>query len=218
MSRTTTIGIIGSGPIGRGFATLLSQADYDVTLGTSRPGAAELAELPDAVGVGAFRDAASRDVVFISVAHSATRSILTDLAAELTGKTLISSNNAWQPEDYLAAGLSASLTEGSWMAGLVPDTHVVRAFSHIDREYLVPRSTHPGTYAVSYATDDSASEELVRRLIADMGYLAYRIGTLAESAALDVGGALWHYLFTPEQMRSTLAGTLIYSAGPQASS
>lgn len=214
MSTKPSVGIIGSGPMGRGFALLLSRAGYDVTLGTSHPDAPTLTELPKALHVGAFRDAARCDVVFISIAHGATRAVLGDLRDDLAGKTLISSNNAWRPDDYRAAGLSPSLTEGSWMAGLVPQSHVVRAFSHMDWEYLIPKSSEPAVYAVSYATDDDASESTVRQLISAMGYVPYRVGTLAESAPLDVGGALWHYLFTPDQMRATLAGTLTYSAGP----
>lgn len=210
-----TIGVIGSGPMARGFATLLAEAGYDVTLGTRRSGAPELADLPPSVTVGSFRDAADHgDVVFIAIVHSAAKNLLTELADVLAGKTLVSSNNAWLPEDYEAAGLSDELTEGSWMAAIVPSTNVVRAFSHMDWQYLVPKSTHPGTYAVSYAVDDPDSEATVTRLITDMGFVPYRVGTLAESAPLDVDGALWHYLFTPEQMQATLTGTLTYSAGP----
>jgi 8-hydroxy-5-deazaflavin:NADPH oxidoreductase len=214
MSRPA-IGVIGSGPTGRGFATLLAGAGYDVTLGTRRPDAPELAALPIDVRIGSFREAAERgDVVFIAIVHSATKDLLVELADVLTGKILVSSNNAWIPEDYHVAGLSDSLTEGSWMAAIVPGTRVVRAFSHMDWQYLVTRSTHPGTYAVSYATDDPMSDATIAALIDDMGFKPFRIGTLAESAPLDVDGALWHFLFTPEQMRSTLAGKLTYSAGP----
>jgi predicted dinucleotide-binding enzyme len=210
-----SIGIIGSGPMGRGFAALLSQAGYAVTLGTRRPHAPELQELPDTVSIGSFRDAAELgEFIFLAIVHSATRALLTEFADVLAGKTLVSCNNAWLPEDYEAAGLSDSLTEGSWMAGIVPGTHVVRAFTHMDWQYLVSKHSHPPIYAVSYAVDDPDSEAIIVRLITDMGFEPYRIGTLAESAPLDVDGALWHYLFTPEQMRATLAGTLTYSGGP----
>jgi predicted dinucleotide-binding enzyme len=212
MSSQPTIGVLGSGPMGRGFAELLSRAGYQVTLGTSRPTASALAALPDAVRIGTFREAAAGDVVFIAIVHGATRRLLTDLKSELAGKVLVSCNNAWLAQDYDAAGLSASLTEGSWMASLVPDSTVVRAFTHIDWPYLVPKATdEPGTYAVSYATDDADADAAIRRLITDMGYVPYSLGTLAESADLDVNGALWHFLFTPAQMRATLKGALVHS-------
>src|SRR5208282_3618231 len=105
----------------------------------------ELTELPSGVRVSSFSEAATGDIVFIAVVHAAARDLVTSLAPRLAGKTLISSNNAWIPADYAAAGLSSSLTEGSWMAGLLPDTNVARAFSHIDQRYLVAKAiAEPG--------------------------------------------------------------------------
>lgn len=37
-----------------------------------------------------------------------------------------------------------------------------------------------------------------------MRYLPYRVGGLAESAAIDVGGALWRGMFTPAEMQAML--------------
>jgi len=45
--------------------------------------------------------------------------------------------------------------------------------------------------------------ETVASLIPDMGYVPVRVGTLAES--LDPGGAPWARMFTPDEMRNTLA-------------
>ena len=205
MTRPCTIGVLGSGPMGRGFATLLSRAGYEVTLGTRRPQAPNLAELPPSVRISSFPEATAGEVVFIAVAHAAARGLLTSLAPGLAGKTLISSNNAWIPADYVAAGLSPSLTEGSWMAGFLPGTSVARAFSHIDQGYLVTKATtEPGQWAVSYATDDIASAATVEDLIRDMGYAPYLIGMLAESAPLDYDGVLSHRLLTPQEMQTAL--------------
>jgi predicted dinucleotide-binding enzyme len=205
MTGPRTIGVLGSGPMGRGFATLLCHAGYEVTLGTRRPAARELAGLPPGVRVASFGEAAAGEVVFVAVAHAAARSLLTSLARELAGKTLISSNNAWIAADYASAGLSSSLTEGSWMAGFLPDTSVARAFSHIDQGYLVTKATtEPGKWAVSFATDDIASAATVEDLIRDMGYVPYLIGTLAQSAPLDYEGELSHRLLTPREMQTVL--------------
>jgi 8-hydroxy-5-deazaflavin:NADPH oxidoreductase len=208
MTGLPTIGVLGAGPMGRGFATLLSRAGYAVTLGTRHPAAPELTELPAATRTSTFREAATRDVAFFAVAHSAARDLVTSLAPLLAGKTLISSLNAWIPADYAAAGLSSSLTEGSWLARLVPETNVARAFSHIDQGYLVTKAiTEPGKWAVSYATDDITSAVTVENLIRAMGYAPYLVGTLAESAPLDYDGVLSHRLLTPEQMRTVLNHT-----------
>ncbi len=197
--------MLGSGPMGRGFAILLSRAGYEVTLGTRHPESPELTELSAAVRISSFQEAAASDVGFIAIAHSAVRDLVATVAPRLAGKTLISSNNAWRPADYAAAGLSPSLTEGSWMARLVPATNVARAFSHIDQRYLVAKAiSEPGRWAVSYAADDIASAATVEELIRAMGYVPYLIGTLAESAPLDYDGVLSHRLLTPEQMRAVL--------------
>jgi 8-hydroxy-5-deazaflavin:NADPH oxidoreductase len=208
MTGPHTVGVLGSGPMGRGFATLLSRAGYEVTLGTRHPEAPELSQLAAATRVSSFTEAATRDIAFIAVAHSAARNLAMSLAPYLAGKTLISCLNAWLPADYAAAGLSSSLTEGSWLARLVPQTNVARAFSHIDQGYLVTKAiTEPGKWAVSYAADDIASAVTVENLIRAMGYVPYLVGTLAESAPLDYDGVLSHRLLTPEQMRAVLNHT-----------
>jgi 8-hydroxy-5-deazaflavin:NADPH oxidoreductase len=201
----STIGVLGSGPVGRGFATLLEHAGYDVTLGTRRANAPELADLPARVGISGFRNAARCDVIFLAVVHLASRDLVTSLMDDLAGKILIDADNAWITAHYRAAGLSAALTEGSWLGQLLPDTTVARAFSHINAPYLVPRGLEePGTWAVSYAVDDPDAASTIEQLIRDMGYIPYPVGTLEQSAVLDFGGALSGQLLTPDQMRDAL--------------
>ncbi len=91
------------------------------------------------------------------------------------------------------------------MANILPDTRVVRAFSHIDWDLLVPSAVNePGKWAAGYAADDEDAAQTVESLIVDMGYVPVRVGRLAESASLDPGGVLWPSLLTPEAMRSKL--------------
>jgi len=200
-----SIGVLGSGPVGRGLATLLDRAGYTVTLGTRHSDAPVLSELPPTVTVGGFREAARADVVFLAVIHSASRKLVKSLERQLIGKILVDADNAWIRQHYAAAGLSDSLTEGSWMANLLPDTSVVRAFSHIDWNLLVTRAIEqPGTWAVGYASDDARADQTVQVLIRDMGYVPVRVGSLADSAPIDPGGALWPKLVSPHTMRAML--------------
>ena len=90
MTGPCTIGVLGSGPMRRGFAALLARAGYQVTLGTRHPEAPELTELPSAVRVSSFSEAATGGIVFIAVAHAAASDLVTSLAPQLAGKTLIS--------------------------------------------------------------------------------------------------------------------------------
>lgn len=203
--RLPSIGVLGSGPVGQGIAQLLCRADYPVSLGTRRPDSAKLDRLPLRVRRTTFTAAAQADCVFLSVLHSASRELVTSLTLDLAGKLLIDTDNAWLPGDAQAAGLSDSLTEGSWMAKLLPDTVVTRAFSHIDWDKLVPAATHqPDTWAVGYAADDPHACTQVETLIRATHYVPYRVGNLAESAPIDVGGILWPGLYTPTEMDALL--------------
>lgn len=198
------VGVLGSGPVGRGIAVLAARAGYRVRLGTRRPAAARLRDLPPSVVVGSFDRAAACDVVFLAVVHRASRDLVTGLESVLVGRVLIDADNAWLPGDREAAGLSAELTEGRWMSELLPGTRVVRAFSHIDWDLLVPGGTEmPGTFAAPYTTDDVPAGRLIEPLVFDMGYVPIRIGDL-DDPAIDIGGALWPGRFTVEQVRSAL--------------
>ena len=205
VKRFPLIGVLGSGPVGRGVATLLARAGYKVTLGTRHPDALVLLELPVTVTIGTFDEAAEADVVFLAVVHSASRALVESLAEQLAGKILVDADNEWARQHYAATGLSDSLTEGSWMASLLPGSSVVRAFSHIDWDLLVTRATdEPGVWAVGYASDGDDVDKVVEVLIRDMGYVPVKVGSLAESAPIDPGGVLWPRMLTPDAMRALL--------------
>ena len=206
-SSRPSIGIIGAGPIGRGVCVLLHRAGYRVTVGTQRPDAARRHGLPAAVAIGTAQQAADAEVVIVAVRHPALPALMAMLRGRLAGKVVIDTCSAWILRDYLAAGLSDELTEGCWLARQIPEARVSRAFSHIDYEVLVSRPTEqPGHWAAAYAADDPIAGKITARLLTDVGYVPVRVGALAESAALDVGGVLWPYMFTPDDMVAILAG------------
>jgi predicted dinucleotide-binding enzyme len=195
---STRIGVIGSGPVGRGIATLLQRAGDDVLLATRRTQAPELRELPAAVAIGSAQDAAARGVVVLAILHSAARELLAKLEPSLGGKIVIDTMNPWLPRAREVAGMRSGETEGTWLARRLPRSHVVRAFSHIDWDLLVPGAT--GEWAAGYAADDRAVSATAEALIARMGYTPVRVGDLAGSAALDPGGRFFGRMLTPADM------------------
>jgi predicted dinucleotide-binding enzyme len=208
------IGIIGAGPVGRSLAVLLDRAGHTVRVGTRHPAAARVHGLPETVGLGTLEWAAQAGVVVIAVRHRAAASVAAMLRDALAGKVVIDTMNAWMLRDYLAAGLPSGMTEGCWLAAQLPGAHVVRAFSHIDWELIVPSATtEPGRWAIAYAADAYPAAATVEALIDATGYVPVHIGTLAESGPLDVGGVLWPYMFTPDDMREVLAGTRSPASG-----
>jgi predicted dinucleotide-binding enzyme len=196
-----SIGIIGSGPVGRGLAVLLSAAGYPVVVGTGHPAAPALSELPPEVAVRSFTAAADEDLIILAVRHGAARKILQDAGDRLKGKLVIDTMNPWIAADYRAAGMHPGLTEGTWLSRLLPQSHVARAYSHIDWDKLVPGGRdHPGKWAALYAADDEETSKRVEKLIEDTGYVPVRLGNLAESSDIDPGGSLWPGMFLPQDV------------------
>jgi predicted dinucleotide-binding enzyme len=200
---------MGTGPVGQGIAILLERAGYSVTVGTRDPRSRKTAQLPKAIKVGTFAAAASADLVFLSVLHSASHDLVLSLVEALEGKVLVDTDNAWIRSHYIAAGLSDEITEGLWMSRLLPKTIIARALSHVNWDVLVSAATEsPGYWATGYAIDDPSGHPEVEAVIRDMGYEPVLVGGLAESSELDVGGALWSRMFTPRAMRETLKLTV----------
>ena len=198
MTAGGSIGIVGSGPIGRGLATLWAQAGYEVTLGARSVASAALVNVPDPVRVGTFEDAARHDVVVLAVRHDGAADVATRLAPLLRGSLVLDTMNAVTVrEGRAASALEDGLTEGQWLARLLPESTAVRAFSHIQDELLVSRARKtPGVWAVAYATDATTERPRIEQLISDTGYAPVFAGSLAQSSILDPGGAAFPRLLT----------------------
>ena len=213
MTAGGSVGIVGSGPIGQGLATLWAQAGYEVTLGTRSDVSAALVNVPDSVTVGTFEDAARHDVVVLAVRHDGAADVATRLSSLLDGSVVLDTMNAVAiREGRAASALEEGVTEGQWLARLLPGAIIVRAFSHIQDELLVSRARKtPGAWAVAYATDATAERARIERLIGDTGYAPVFVGPLAQSSILDPGGAVFPRLLT----RADLHGLVTANRLPQ---
>lgn len=203
MTAGGSVGIVGSGPIGQGLATLWAQAGYEVTLGARSTASAALTNVPDSVRVGTFEDAARHDVVVLAVRHDGAADVATRLSPLLRRSLVLDTMNAVTVrEGRAASALEDGITEGEWLERLLPESTVVRAFSHIQDELLVSRARKtPGVWAVAYATDTTAERSRIERLIADTGYAPVFVGALAQSSILDPGGAAFPRLLTHADLR-----------------
>lgn len=194
----TTVGIVGAGPIGQGLAQLWDEAGRQVMLGVR-------SRRPDSpspgVTLGTFEDAASQDVVVLAVPGAAAEAVVTRLASRLAGKPVLSAMNMLELRDGVpVSAVPGEVPEGSWLARLLPDSVVVRAFTHIQDEMLVSRARlQPGLWAVAFAMDDDAARPEIQTLLADTGYVPVFVGDLAGSAVLDAGGPFFPRMLTGAQ-------------------
>ncbi|CAN5483226.1 NADPH-dependent F420 reductase [soil metagenome] len=190
-----TIGIIGSGHIGRGLATHLAKTNYRVLITNSR-GAASLTDLVSSIG-GSLTAAdfsqtiAQADVLFIAVPWTQ----LPDLANELkgySGKIIVDATNNIVSVSPFRLADTAGKSTGEYVAGLFPAQRVVKAFNTLAAATLAqPSQTSLGTTVIVISGDDADAKREIADIATAMGFEPIDLGTFEQGGHLqDVGGAL----------------------------
>lgn len=206
-----SIAVLGAGKIGKAVGQLWLRAGHSVCFGARSPD--KLSPFIEAMGERArarsLEEAAREsEIILLAVPYSAVDELIPSLRPLVSGKIVIDATNpfALSPDGRIVSSLAAGLTAGCHMASILPNSTVVRAFSHIMDELLVRRgTTQPGLWALAIAGDDPKAIQLACRLVRDAGFVPVDIGTLAESSPLDPGGKLFPHMFTEADMRAALA-------------
>ena len=190
-----TIGIIGSGNIGRGLAMHLSKTPYQVLLSNSR-NPESLEELVSSIGGSLKASELSEtirqsDVIFIAIPWTG----LTNLAKEFDqyeGKILVdATNNIVSVSPFRLADLGGKST-GEFVSELFPKQKVVKAFNTLSAATLAnPTKSTEGTTVIVISGNDIEAKKQVATIAQAMGFAPMDLGTFNESGKLqDVGGAL----------------------------
>lgn len=190
-----TIGIVGSGHIGRGLATHLAKTNYPVLITNSR-GSASLIDLVASIGgsltAADFSQTIDQaDVLFIAVPWTQ----LPDLANELksySGKIIVDATNNIVSVSPFRLADTAGKSTGEYVAELFPTQRVVKAFNTLAAATLAqPSQTSLGTTAIIISGDDADAKKEVADITKAMGFEPIDIGTFKQGGPLqDVGGAL----------------------------
>ncbi|SOD96947.1 NADPH-dependent F420 reductase [Spirosoma fluviale] len=190
-----TIGIIGSGHIGRGLATHLAKTNYPVLITNSR-GPASLTNLLSSIS-GSLTAAdlsqtiARADVLFIAVPWAQ----IPDVARELqnsSGKIIVdASNNIVSVSPFRLADTAGKST-GEYVADLFPTHRVVKAFNTLAAATLAePSQTNVGSTVIFMSGDHVDAKKEVADITKAMGFEPIDLGTFKQGGHLqDVGGAL----------------------------
>ena len=189
-----TIGIIGSGHIGRGLATHLAKTTHRVLLTNSR-GPASLTDLVASIGgsltAADFKETiAQADVLFIAIPWTQ----LPDLATELqgySGKIIIDATNNIITFSPLKLADTAGKSTGEYVSGLFPAHRVVKAFNTLPADTLTqPSQSNLGSTVIFINGDDADAKKDVADITKTMGFEPIDIGTFKQGGPLqDVGGA-----------------------------
>lgn len=204
------IGILGSGRIGAVAARLFVDAGHEVAISNSR-GPESLRELLAQLGPRAHAmtvDDAARfgEVVLLAVPwHREDALPNSDL---LRNKIVIDAMNPYRPEGgFFDLGGS---TSSEIVLRRLPGARLVKAFNTIYYDHLAnrgrPELPLPERHAIYLAGDDSAANEVVTRLITDIGFAPVFTGSLLEGGRLqEPDSPIYNETFTAREAQPYLA-------------
>lgn len=202
-----TIGFIGAGEVGSTIARAAVRAGYRVVL-SNRRGPHTLTDVVASLGptarAGTQQEAAEAGD-FVVVAAPLTWENTLPVEA-LAGKVVIDTNNymAWR-DGVFDDVESGRVTEHERRQQHLPDSYVVKAFTHIQAPRLFMSASptgSPGRHALSVSSDFPAAAALVARFQDEIGFDTVDNSPLSESWRTGPGQPAWnaHVHQTKEQL------------------
>ena len=202
------IGIIGTGQMGGGLATLWVGAGHEVLMSSRHP--QELEALARSLGprahVGTPREAAQfGEVVLIAVPYGALPQIGRELKSELAGKIVLDTGNPYPERDGPMAAEARRKGTGVASAEYLPGVRLVRAFNEINSGDLRREAHRKGApIAIPLAGDDPQALQVAEQLVRDAGFAPVVVGPLSRAREFDVGTSVYTRLMTEPQLRAAL--------------
>jgi 8-hydroxy-5-deazaflavin:NADPH oxidoreductase len=194
----TTIGIIGSGEVGRQLARAAIAAGYDVVIANSR-GPETLTGLvqelgPHARAARAAEAAAAGDFVVLAFPYTVVNHLP---VRELAGKIVLDTNNymAWR-DGSLPAVDSGRKTVHELRQEQLPTSKVAKVFTHIQAPSLfrfARPAGAPDRHALVVSSDYPEAVELVTRLYDELGFDTVDNSPLSESWRSAPGTPMWDF-------------------------
>ena len=205
----TTIAVLGAGQAGSTFARVAAAAGYDIIIANSR-GPHTLRGLVEEIGprarAGTAQEAAAEaDVAFLAFPYAPGHVLP---ARELAGKIVIDNNNymIWRDGNYAEID-SGSATIQELRQRQLPDSKIVKAFSHIQFHgrvpLRVPSDALPALVRLAWprgaadrkalvvSSDFPEAITFVTRLYDDLGFDTVDNSPLAESWRSAPGTPMW---------------------------
>jgi 8-hydroxy-5-deazaflavin:NADPH oxidoreductase len=181
----TTIGVLGTGMVGRTFATKLAELGVDVMVGARSAGSSSLALFADLdVRTGSFADAAAHADLLVNATNGIhSLAVLESIGADaLAGKTVLDLSNELVPVEggYPAPAASPERSIGRRLQEAFPATFVVKSLNTMNCTVMVDPSVVPGDHVVFLSGDDAGGKDRVREFLAMFGW--------REVQMVDLGG------------------------------
>ncbi|WP_394326912.1 NADPH-dependent F420 reductase [Actinoplanes awajinensis] len=205
------IGIIGAGFIGGTLTRRLTALGHQVHVANSRAPEtlADLAAETGATAVLAADAATDADLVIVSIPQKN----VPDLAPGIVdrrkpGAPVIETNNYYpRQRDGLIAEIEAGLTESAWVAKLI-GAPVYKVFNGIYWKHLLSKGTEagtPGRIALPVAGAPGAGQDLVFRIVDELGFDPVDGGPIEESWRQQPGTPVYGKDYDADGTRRALA-------------
>jgi len=176
------IAVIGTGKMGRGFATALA-TKHEVVIGSRNPDkAAATASATGAVGGASYADAAANaEVLILTVPWHAMDETLGQLG-DLQGTVVIDVSYPYRKDEREA--LEGSSTAEVIQARL-PSARVFKGWSHVHARHLTDPVVAGIAASVLITGDDPEAKDLVFAMARDMGFHPVDAGPLRATRDLE---------------------------------
>jgi len=193
---TVTIGILGSGDVGKALARGFILFGHDVKIGSRDP--EKLREWAEAAGphasAGTFEEAARfGDVLVLATLGTATANAI-ELAGKsnFDGKVVIDTTNPLELSTgapRLSVGFDDSL--GEQIQRLLPKARVVKAFNTVGNAHMVKPDFPNGPPTMFIAGNDDESKRLVSQICDHFGWDVSDLGGIESSRYLEPMCMTW---------------------------
>jgi NADPH-dependent F420 reductase len=176
------VAIIGTGRMGRGFATALAPK-HQVIVGSRDPDrAGKVASATGAArGAGYAEAVADAEVVILAVPWPAIDDTLGQLG-ELDGTVVV--DVSWPSRKSEREALKGSST-AEQIQGRLPRARVVKGWNHVHAQHLTAPEVDGIAASVLIAGDDPAAKQMVFTLARDMGFHPVDVGPLRATRDLE---------------------------------
>jgi 8-hydroxy-5-deazaflavin:NADPH oxidoreductase len=181
------IGVLGTGVVGRTFASRLVEVGHTVALGTRDPAAAPAVAWLASVGlargarIGTFAEAAAHGALIVNATSGAASIAALKLAGErnLHGKVLLDLAN---PLEFSQGGPALSVVNtdslGEQIQRSFPDVKVVKSLNTVNVEVMVHPARLGDEHVAFVAGEDAEAKATVADLLRSFGW----------KSILDLGG------------------------------
>jgi predicted dinucleotide-binding enzyme len=191
------IGIIGAGPIGSCLASKLVKLGHRVSIANSR-GPATLKQLAEETGAEAAtveEAVQNKQVVIVAIPQKNIPDLPEGLFKDIPESTVVIETGNYYPalRDGIMPAIEESGIDSLWVQ-LQLGVPVIKVFNSIFATSLVKPGRPKGDQdriALAVSGDDTQAKEVVFKLVDELGYEPFDVGTIAQSWKQQPGSAIF---------------------------